>query len=141
MNTFRASLEFSFKGEVHALAVTIDLDQHLSESSVPPNFHHLLARAGGIDTDSYLYEVLESYEIHFDCPSGLAEVFCRDGLFDWDGFVQQVSEQRDWQIVRTLVAKILALNEAEARPELRAALLAAYRAGKGTQAVAVQTPA
>lgn len=132
-NTLRAHLEFSFKSEDYLLDTTIDLDHCLAESGEMPNFHHLLARAGNIDTYSYLYEVLASYDIEFDQPAGLVEVCCRDGRFDWHGFVRQVSEQRDLQAVRALVVQTMDMHEFDARPELRAALLAAYRAGKAAQ--------
>ncbi len=130
MNTVRAYLDFSFKGEDYALATTVDLDQCLAESREMPNFHRLLARAGNIDTYSYLYEVLESYDLAFDQPTGLAAACCSEGLFDWDGFVQQAGDQRDLQTVQALAAQTLDMSEFDARPELRAALLAAYRAGK-----------
>lgn len=129
-NTLHAHVEFSFKGENYALETTIDLDDCLAASSEMPNVHQQLAQAGNIDTYSYLYEVLESYDITFDRATGLAEAFCLDGRFDWDGFVQQAGDQRDLQTLRTLVVSILDLNEFDTRPELRAALLTVYRAGK-----------
>lgn len=130
INTLRAHLEFSFKGEHYALETTLDLDDCLAASCAMPNIHQRLAQAGNIDTYSYLYEVLESYDASFDRPTGLAAAFCRDEMFDWDGFVQQAGAQRDLQTVRTLIVPILDPNEFDMRPELRAALLAAYRAGK-----------
>ena len=133
MNTLRARLDFSFKGENYLLDATIDLDHCLTTSSERPNFHHLLARAGNIDTYSYLYEVLASYDIAFDQATGLAEACCSDGMFDWHGFVQQAGDQGDLQAVRALVVQTMEINEFDARPALRAALLAAYRAGKAAQ--------
>ncbi len=132
-NTLRAHLDFSFKGEDYQLDTTVDLDHCLTASGEMPNFHHLLARAGNVDTFSYLYEVLASYEIAFDQPTGLAEACCSDGMFDWHGFVQQASDQRDLQVVRALVVQTIEMDEFDTRPELRAALLAAYRAGKAAQ--------
>ncbi len=129
-NTLPAQRKFSFKGEDYALEATPDLDQCLAESGQMPNVHFVLARAGNIDTLSYLYEVLESYDVAFDQPTGLAVACCSDGVFDWPGFVQQSREQRDLQTVRALVAQTLEMDEFDARPELRAALLAAYRAGR-----------
>lgn len=136
MNTLRACLAFSFKGEDYVLDATIDLDQYLAKSSERPNFHRLIARAGNIDTYSYLYEVLESYEVAFDQATGLAAACVDDGVFDWDGFVRHSSDQRDLQAVRSLAAQTLDLSEFDARPELRAALLAAYRAGRAKSATA-----
>jgi len=129
-NTLRAHLAFSFKGEDYVLEATVDLDHCLAQSSEMPSFHHLLAQAGNIDTYSYLYEVLESHDIAFDQPSGLAAACCMDGVFDWPGFVQHWRDQRDLQTLRVLAAQTLDMHEFDARPELRAALLAAYRAGR-----------
>ncbi len=129
-NTLRVHLEFSFKGEDHFLETTVDLDQCLAQSSEMPSFHHLLAQASNIDTYSYLYEVLESHDIAFDQPRGLATACCTDGVFDWPGFVQQSRDQSDLQALRVLAAQTLDMHEFDTRPELRAALLAAYRAGR-----------
>ncbi len=132
-NTLRAHLAFSFKGEDYALETTVDLDHCLAQSSEVPSFHHLLARVGNIDTYSYLFEVFESYDIEFDQPSGLAVAYCTEGAFDWYGFVQHLRNQGDLEAVRVLAAQTLDMHEFDARPELRAALLAAYRAGKKTE--------
>jgi len=129
-NTIRARVAFSFKGETHELDSVIDLDGRLGEPGEAPNFHQLLARAAGIDLYSYLYEVLESHEIAFSDATGAAAQSCREGRFDWARFERACREEQDWQRVRAVAQQTLGARDLDAEPELKAALLAVYRAGK-----------
>jgi len=131
-NTLRTRASFSFKGEDYALDAVIDLDRSHSEAGEMPNFHLLLARACGIDPYSYLYEVFEAHELEFSEATGAAAEACRDGEFDWSQFEQARRDQHDWQSVRSLAEQTLSPDELDARPELMAALLAAYRAGRAS---------
>jgi hypothetical protein len=126
-NTIRARLEFSFKSEDIALESIIDLDRCDDEAT--PNFHQWLARAGNIDPYSYQYEVLESEEIAFDQPTGLAVACCAEGGFDWTAFVTLRQEARDLDVVRAVARQTLGIDDLDAKSLLKTALLAAYRAG------------
>ncbi|MBU4498930.1 MAG: hypothetical protein Q8K57_11790 [Thiobacillus sp.] len=129
-NTVRARLVLSFKGETYALDSVIDLDQCRGESGTAPNFHQLLAKTAGIDPYSYLYEVLEAHEIEFTDATGVAVRSCREGRFDWAQFEQERHEERDWPLVRAIAQRTLGGRDLDADLELKAALLAVYRAGK-----------
>ena len=129
-NTVRARVAFSFKGETYPLDSVIDLDRCLGEPGATPVFHRFLAQAAGIDPYSYLYEILESHPIEFSDATGVAARSCRDGRFDWDLFERELRAERDWQAVRTLAESIMGARDWDADPALKAALLAAYRAGK-----------
>lgn len=94
-------MTFSFKGETCELDAAIDLDRCLGEPGATPDVHRLLARAAGIDPDSYLLAGPESHEIGLSDATVVAARSCRDGRFTWD-----------------------------ADPALKAALPAASRAGK-----------
>jgi len=131
-NTIRARLALSFKGETYELDSVIDLDGCLGEPGAAPSFHQLLARTAGIDPYSYLYEVLEAHEIEFSDATGVAAQSCRDGRFDWMQFEQDRREEQDWQIVRAIAQQMLGARDVDADPGLKAALLAAYRAGKAS---------
>jgi hypothetical protein len=135
-NMVRARLAFSFKGDTYELDSVIDLDRYLGESGAAPDFHRLLAKAAGIDPYSYLYEVLASHEIEFSDATGVAMRSCRDGRFDWSQFERDLSEERDWQVVRAIAERIMAARDLDADAALKAALLAAYRAGKASGASA-----
>jgi hypothetical protein len=123
-------LALSFKGETYDLDSVIDLDECFGEPGAAPNFHQLLARTAGIDPYSYLYEVLEAHEIAFSDATGIAQRSCRDGGFDWTQYERDRREERDWQLVRAIAEKIMTARNLDADPELKTALLAAYRAGK-----------
>jgi hypothetical protein len=127
VNTIRARLTFAFKGEDIALESIIDLDRCDDEAA--PDFHQWLARAGNIDPYSYQYEVLESEGIAFDQPTGLAVACCAEACFDWTAFVALRREARDLEVVRVIAMKTLGVADLGADPRLKAALLAAYRAG------------
>lgn len=131
-NTVRARLALSFKGETCELDSVIDLDRWCGESGEAPDFHQLLAKAAGIDPYSYLYEVLESHEIEFSDATGIAARSCRDGRFDWAQFEQDRREEQDWPVVRAIAERVLATRDWEAASDLKAALLAAYRARKAS---------
>lgn len=126
-NTVRAHVSFSFQGETHHLDSVIDLDGFLAEPDAMPDFHRLLAQSAGIDPYSYLYEVLESHEIEFSDATGVAARCCDDGKFDWTRFAR---EERDWPVVRAVCESLIGACDWDTEPELKAALLAAYRAGR-----------
>ncbi len=131
-NTVRARLAFSFKGETYELDSVIDLDRCPGEPGAMPDFHRHLAQTAGIDPYSYLYEVLESHEIEFSDATGVAARSCRDGQFDWTQFERDRNEEQEWQAVRSIAERIMAARDLDADPDLKAALLAAYRAGKAS---------
>lgn len=132
--TVRVNLELSFKGETRQLDATLDLGRHVTEEGAEPNFHLLLARASGIDPYSYLYEALESYELEFSEPTGIAVRSCHDGRLDWPQFAQDWREEQDWEQdweqVRTIAEQTLGESLPDMPPKLKATLLAVYRAGK-----------
>lgn len=129
-STVRARVSFSFKGETHHLESVIDLDGFLGEPDVMPDFHRLLAQSAGIDPYSYLYEVLASHEIEFSDATGAAARCCDDGKFDWARFARDAGEERDWPVVRAVCEPLIGVCDWDTEPELKAALLAAYRAGR-----------
>ncbi len=129
-NTVRARLSFAFRAEDHDLDTRVDLDRCIAEAGEAPNFHLLLARQAGIDTYSYLYEVLESHDIVFSEATGLAVSCCRDGRFDWPEFEQLRQAEQDLRVVRAIAERTLGVGDLDAHADLKTALLAAYRAGK-----------
>lgn len=133
-NTIRAHLAFSFKAEMYELDSTLDLDNLLGDPGEEPNFHLLLAKAAGIDPYSYLYEALESHEIEFFDPTGIAVHSWREGQFDWRKFEQHRREDQDLQVVKAIAEQVLGIQDLRDHADLKAALLAAYRAGKGERA-------
>lgn len=134
-NTIRVQLSLSFRGETRHLGALIDLDACMREPGEAPDFHLLLARANGIDPYSYLYEVLESQELQFAEPKGLAACACREGGFDWARFERAWREERELALLRVIAERTLGVRDLDAQEGLKAALLAAYRAGREAGAV------
>lgn len=131
-NTLRVHASLSFKGEHYQLDTVVDLDRTNIDAEEMPDFHRILAGAHGIDTYSYLYEALESNELEFSEPTGAAAQACQDGGFDWVSFAQARREELDWQVVRNLAAQTLNPTDLDARADLKAMLLAVYRAGRAS---------
>ncbi len=133
-NAICAQLEFSFKGETYLLEDMLDLDTFFIEQGhravgETPDFHRHLAKKAGIDPISYLYEVLESHEISFSQASGLAADFCQNAHFDWQGFAEARRAAGEWENILAIVQDKITAQALEADAELKAVLLAVYRAG------------
>jgi len=120
----------SFRAETYELESRIDLDPYIGEAGEEPNFPLLLAKASGIDPYSYLYEVMESHEIEFSEATGIAARCCHDGGLDWARFLRDVREESDLRVARSIAEQTLGVSDLDAHADLKAALLAAYRAGK-----------
>ncbi len=133
-NTIHAQVVFSFRGETHDLAATFDLEQCQAEAGEAPNFHLLLARASGIDPYSYLYEVLESHDITFSQATGAAQGCCLEGRFDWFCFLRARDAAADVTALRAIALEFLDVADLDSRPEIKAALLAAFQAGRESAA-------
>lgn len=129
-DSIHASVNFSFKGEIHRIEATLDLARHVSAGETGPDFHLLLAQAGGIDPYSYLYEVLASNDIDFSRATGGAALCCKDGLFDWGCYWSQAQKDRDAALLGAIAARHLGVTDLTRRPDLQAALRAAYQAGR-----------
>lgn len=130
MNRIRARLACSFQGRDYDLDTLIDLDAARFAQGEPPDFHRVLAEAAGIDTYSYLYEVVEMQDIEFSEATGEAARHCHGGVFDWCGFQQARPAAVALQRVQDIAAQHLGIGDLAGQPQLRAALLAAYRAGE-----------
>lgn len=129
-NSIDAHVEFSFKGKTFTPFATIDLDSLLEQGGSFPSIHALLAERNGIDTYSYLYEVMQEEEIRFDNAQGSAADFLVDGNFDIGAFAARWKENRIIGLLQTVAARELGIDRLEQHPALRNALLQAYRLGK-----------
>jgi len=126
--TFRA--QFDFRGETFTPSATIELDQHMAQYGELPDFHQWLAKTNHIDPYSYQYEVLESCELEYSNATGIASDFLQDSHFDVTGFQQHWFAQRRLRQLQEIAHLHLSVDDLEANPALKAALLEAYAAGK-----------
>lgn len=131
-NSIDAHVEFSFKGETHYLSATIELDEFLGPGATLPSIHALLAGKNGIDTYSYLYEVMLEEEIRFDNAQGLAAEFLTDGEFDLDAYFIGLQEQKTLSLLQAIATRELDVADFDQQPALKNALLQAYNLGKAS---------
>lgn len=131
-NSIDAHIEFSFKGESYAPFATIDLDALVEHYGTLPPLHAILAEKHGIDTYSYLYEVMLEEDISFDNPQGLAVEFLINGEFDVEAFVARWQENKTFDLLQTIATRELGIDHLEHHPALKSALFQAYQLGRNT---------
>lgn len=129
MNSIDAHIEFSFKGEDYEFSSTLDLDHVLEKYLALPSLHVVLAVEHGIDTYSYLYEVMQEEEIHFDNAQGLAADFLIDGVFDMAGYAAQRDQSQAFISLQAIALQEMGIEDLEQQPRLKNALLRAYQLG------------
>ena len=128
-NSIDAHIEFSFKGEIHALTSTLDLDQVLDKFITLSSLHQVMAVEHHIDTYSYLYEVMQEAEIHFNNPQGSATEFLNNGVFDLDGYIANRGESSMMDTLQAIALQELSIENLEQHPQLKSALTRAYQLG------------
>lgn len=128
-NRIDAHIEFSFKGESYDLSSTLDLDRVLEKYLTLPSLHIVLAVEHGIDTYSYLYEVMQEEEIRFDNAQGMAADFLADGVFDLEGYTAHWGESHRIAPLQIIAQQEMGIEDLDRHPQLRNALLRAYQLG------------
>lgn len=129
-NRITASIEFYFKGQRHAPSLRIDLDDYIRDEDELAALYRLIAVANGIDLYSYEYEMMQAEELTFSEASGAAAGFLHDGRFDLAGFIASRRDADTSGRLAGIAREYLGVEDLAARPELEAALQAAYRAGR-----------
>lgn len=124
-----ARIEFSFRGENYELQSRLDLDQMLEKHLELTSLHRVLAVEHGIDTYSYIYEVMELDPIVFSEATGRAAAFLHDGEFDLDGYIAVRGESEKMSALQAIASIELGVADLEAQPQLKTALLRAYQLG------------
>jgi hypothetical protein len=131
-NSIDAHIEFSFKGETYALTSTIDLDQLMANHHEFSSLHATLAREHGIDTYSYLYEVMLDEEITFDNAQGSAANFLQEGEFDHAAFSRHWFEHQLVTLLQPIALRELGIADLDQHQGLKNALILAYQLGRNT---------
>jgi hypothetical protein len=130
-NSLMARVEFSFKGLDYDLNSNLDLDVLLSARLNELSIHSLLAREHKIDPISYLYEVMLETDIEFSNAQGLASAFLHGTQFDMAGFTRSWQEQQFVKLLQPLALRELQIADLDAHPDIKNALVQAYKLGKG----------
>lgn len=128
MNSIDVSVDFSFQGTHYTPVITIDLDIFIQQKE-PTSFHRLIANQHHIDSYSYLYEVLESSDIFYRNPQGLAIEHTKNDLFDLDGYVKQSNENNIVEALLQIAEQEMNIADFTNNQSLKNALLRAYRLG------------
>ncbi len=131
-NSIDVIIAFSFKGESHTPRATIDLDRTMETLGEMPDYHRVVAMQNGIDTYSYLYEVMEVHPPVFDNPTGLAVDYLEGGVFDFQSFATRWQEEKELGALQEIARRHLGEQDLDQQPGLKAALLEAYRLGRGS---------
>jgi hypothetical protein len=124
-----ARVEFSFRGQDYELESVLDLREVMRKYLELPTFHRVLAMQHGIDTYSYLYEVMLEEPIQLSHPQGLAAEFLRDGEFDIAGYIARLGESESLDALRVIASTEMGVEDLDAQPKLKAALMRAYQLG------------
>ncbi len=130
-NTVDVKTEFSFKGEDYLCFATLDLDELIERHADLPVIHELLAHKHGIDTYSYLFEVMLEAELEFSNPQGLALRYMKDGQFDLEALDSDWDGHKTLMQVQEIAAEEMGIEDLAQHPDLQRALINAYRLGRG----------
>ncbi|MCX7192509.1 MAG: hypothetical protein NTY60_02620 [Proteobacteria bacterium] len=130
-NSINASVDFSFKGEDYSYTTVLDLDQLLRQHDALPSLHVILARQHGIDTYSYLYEVMQEADIEFIEPEGYASNYVIEGEFDPGALAANWQTAKAEMLLQPVAEKELDITDLNQHPAIKRALVAAYNLGKG----------
>lgn len=128
-NSIEAHVEFSFRGEDYSLSSTIDLDKLLEYHDSLPSLHAILAKEHGIDTYSYLYEVMQEADVEFGNAHGNAASFMVNGEFDRAALESNWQNLRILAQLRPIASRTLGIIDLDQNEALKSALLQAYQLG------------
>ena len=126
-----AQIDTSFRGEDLHLKGELDLDKLHYDPEEPIKVYHHIATQNGIDSMSYLYEVLEMEPIHYTSADPLIQSFISDdGLqFDWLGYEAAKKRQRAEKATEALLNRYFDTEQQASNPKLKEALREAYLLG------------
>lgn len=128
MNSIDVSVDFSFQGKHYTPEITIDLDVFIQQKK-SASFHRLIANKHQIDCYSYLYEVMESSNIFYRHPQGMAVAHMQDDYFDIQSYAQQWQEDNLLEQLLQIAKKEMNIADFTNQQSLKNALIQAYRLG------------
>ncbi len=128
-NSIDVSVKFDFKGEAYSPSLTIDLDQFLKNDGSFESIYSVLAKTNGIDTYSYLYEVMQTSDVSFSNAEGLATNHLKENCFDLESFKAEWHESQVLNDLQLIAAQELGVVALADNQPLKKALVQAYRRG------------
>ncbi|VAW68550.1 hypothetical protein MNBD_GAMMA09-3185 [hydrothermal vent metagenome] len=125
-----ATIRFCFKGQTHEPSIEIKLAEYMRTPENYPDICMMIARANDFDMYSYEYEMMQAENITFSDASGLVADYINDGMLDFVSFEQAWEEKRCLTKLADLARNILSIDDLEQSPDLKKALLEAYKLGR-----------
>ncbi|MES9855176.1 MAG: hypothetical protein ABW166_01040 [Sedimenticola sp.] len=129
-NSVVANVSFSFKGKVFDLSMPVDLDAVMEGGVGVTEIYSQLAKSNGIDSYSYEYEMMLAEPIEFGDAEGMAVDYLFDSVFDFDRFHAAWHQVRLMRLVSVIAESEMDIDDLEANPALKRALVRAYQCGK-----------
>lgn len=129
-NSVKVQIKFSYKGETYSPEATIDFDAYLQKNQEIPPFDLIVASANGIDTYSYLFEVMQMGEYLFSDAKGAIADFIEDNRIDLEGFTQKWQELMVIEQLTEIAKQQLSIDSLDQEPALKKALMQAFQLGK-----------
>ncbi len=129
-NCVTVSVEFYFKGEKLSASIKLDLDRHMQTIDKFPDLYPLLARAINLNLYSYEYEMMQTETIIFSQAEGIAAEHINNGILDIEAFEAAWTENQLHEKLQLIARQYLSVDDINQQPELKNALLEAYRLGK-----------
>ncbi|HHJ35873.1 MAG TPA: hypothetical protein ENJ87_08910 [Gammaproteobacteria bacterium] len=128
-NHITASVEFYFRGKKFEASVELDLDQYMLANGKIPDLYPLLAKAINLDFYSYEYEMMQTENICFKQARGLAAGYLNDNTLDIEAFETAWKENLLSEELQEIARQELSIDDLRKHPELKQALLNAYKLG------------
>ncbi len=124
-----ATIRFCFKGQTHEPSIEINLAEYMKHSDNYPDICMMIARANNFDMYSYEYEMMQAENITYSDASGLVANYITDGALDFGAFEQAWQKKYRLMKLSEIAKKLLSIDELEQHPEIKQALLEAYKLG------------
>jgi len=131
-NSIVVKIPFSYKGQFFEPKRRIDLDEWVTqETPVPMEWVKQVAAENGIGSYSYELEVMESSELLFESPTGLAIPFFDEvtGHFDFEGFKQHWQQHQSLSMLADIHQSVFGAP-LDTDSKVYQAMLQAYQAGQ-----------
>jgi len=132
-NHITASVEFYFKGKKFSPAIELDIDVHMQATGELPALYPLLSQSIDLDPYSYEYEMLQAETIIFSEAKGLIAQYVDAGQLDFEAFKTAWAEEQTLEKLQQIAQQHLSVDDITQQPDLKNALLHAYRLGAETK--------
>lgn len=111
--------------------MVVNLDAHIQTDTGFEAFYPLLATSNDIDLYSYEYEIMLAEDLVFSDATGLAASYLEEGKFYLDAFKQAFQDESITEVLSIIAKDHLSVDDLSSQPELKIALIEAFKLGQG----------